>query len=449
MRKRNLLCALLAAALCLSPAGCRAQEPAEPEKVTLTVKTPPIGLGNIPGAGEAEVYDMLTAAAERFQAQYDKYDVEFSISRYDYLDEQAQLADKYGTPEAADIFFAGSWNVPLYVKRGWLVPLDDMITPELRSDVDESIWKQNTVGGKVYTLPYHQLQNTLMVNRTMMQAAGLEEYIPQDDSVAHWSTEEFNLICQRLKESLTDENTFAFMMYAANSQGDSHIMTLLRAYGCPLYDENGNFAVNTPEGIQALAWIKEMDQQGITPKGAENLELLDCVNLFYNQQLAMCEGNLTNLWDARNKGVDVFTANFPDPSGAGFCTASSNGFCVFDNGDETKIQVAKDFLSFLLSDGEAMKYTLGTLPVSKSVTQQYQDEIWMLKAYGENTADTVDNIRGSLNWQGVRDVFYRNINDLLTGEKSPEEAAAAIDESCNTALEQGRASDEESGNKED
>lgn len=122
---------------------------------------------------------------------------------------------------------------------------------------------------------------------------------------------------------------------------------------------------------------------------------------------------------------------------------------MFDNGDETKIQAAKDFLSFLLSDGEAMKYTLGTLPVSKSVTQQYQDEIWMLKAYGENTADTVDNIRGSLNWQGVRDVFYRNINDLLTGEKSPEEAAAAIDESCNAALEQGRASDEESGNKED
>ena len=48
-----------------------------------------------------------------------------------------------------------------------------------------------------------------------------------------------------------------------------------------------------------------------------------------------------------------------------------------------------------------------------------------------------------------RQVFYRNINDLLTGEKSPEEAAAAIDESCNAALEQGRASDEESGNKED
>ena len=438
MGKNSLFCALVALALCFSLAGCQTQKPAEPEKVTLTIKTPPIGLGNIPGVGEAEVYDMLTAAAERFQAQYDRYDVEFAISRYDYLDEQAQLADKYGTPEAADLFFSGSWNVPLYAKRGWLVPLNDMIGEGMRADIDASIWEQNTIDGQAYILPYHQLQNTLMVNRTMMQNAGLEEYIPQDDSVAHWSIEEFNLICQRLTESLSDENTFAFMMYAANNQGDSHIMTLLRAYGCPLYDENGNFTVNTPEGIRALTWIKEMDVQGVTPKGAENLELLDCVNLFYNRQLAMCVGNLTNLWDARKKEIDVFAANFPDLSGAGYCTASSNGFCVFDNGDETKIQAAKDFLRFLFSDEEAMKYTLGTLPVNKSVTERYQDEIWMLKAYGENTSNVVDNIRDSLNWQGVRDVFYRSINDLLSGAKSPEEVAAAIDESCNAALEQGR-----------
>ena len=97
-------------------------------------------------------------------------------------------------------------------------------------------------------------------------------------------------------------------------------------------------------------------------------------------------GNLTNLWDARNKGVDVFAANFPDLSGAGYCTSSSNGFCIFDNGDQNKIQAAKDFLRFLCTDEETMKYTLGTLPVSKSVIKRYQDEIWMLKAYGENTA---------------------------------------------------------------
>lgn len=438
MRKNRLLCALLASALCLPLASCQGQRSAEPEKVTLTIKTPPIGLGTVPDVGEAEVYDMLTVAAQRFKAQYDRYDVEFAISRYDYLDEQAQLADKYGTDEAADIFFAGSWNVPLYVKRGWLVPLDDIISEELRTDIDESIWRQNAIDGRVYTMPFHQLQNTLMVNRAMMEAAGLKAYIPQGDSVAHWSTQDFTLICQRLTESLTDENTFAFMMYAANNQGDSHIMTLLRSHGCPLYDGNGNFTVYTPEGIQALSWLKEMDEKGITPKGAENLELLDCVNLFNNGQLAICVGNLTNLWDARNKGIDLFTANFPDLSGVGYCTASSNGLCVFDNGDEAKIQVAKDFIRFLYTDEEVMKYTLGTLPVNNSIVKRYGDDIWMLKAYGENTQNAVDNIRGNLNWQGVRDVFYLNIRDLLMGTKSPEEVAAAIDERCNAALEQGR-----------
>lgn len=438
MRIKQLLAVLLAGALGFVLTGCQEQKAAEPEKLTLIIKTPPIGLGNIPDKGEAEIYDMLVKAAEGFRAQYDRYDVEFDISRYDYLDEQTQLADKYGTPDAADLFFAGSWNVPLYAKKGWLVPLDDIVDGELRSDIDQSIWKQNSIDGKLYTMPYHQLQNTLMVNRSMMEAAGLEEYIPEPDTVAHWSTEEFNLICRRLEESLTDENTFAFMMYGANNQGDNHIMTLLRAYGCPLYDENGNFAVNTPEGIRALAWIKEMDAQGITPKGAENLELLDCVNLFYNGQLAMCVGNLTNMWDARNRGLDVFAANFPSMSGEGYCTASSNGFCVFDNGDERKIQAAKDFLRYINGDEELMKYTLGTLPVNNSMIETYRSDIWMLKAYGENTSHTVDNVQNNLNWQGVRDVFYTQINRLLAGTKSPAEAAAGIDEMCNAALEQGR-----------
>mgnify|MGYP000008753556 CR=1 FL=1 len=127
MKVKPLLCSLLIVTLSLSLFGCQPDQAVTQEKVTLTIKTPPIGLGNVPGVGEAEVYDMLLAAAERFQSQYDRYDVEFAISRFDYLDEQEQLADKYGTPEAADLFFSGSWNMPLYALQGWLVPLDDII----------------------------------------------------------------------------------------------------------------------------------------------------------------------------------------------------------------------------------------------------------------------------------------------------------------------------------
>ncbi|RGX27451.1 hypothetical protein DWV29_17210 [Enterocloster asparagiformis] len=85
-----------------------------------------------------------------------------------------------------------------------------------------------------------------------------------------------------------------------------------------------------------------------------------------------------------------------------------------------------------------MKYTLGTIPVNNSVIRQYQDEIWMLRAYGENTSHVVNCVQSNRNWQGVRDVFYVQINDLLTGQKTPREAGEAIDAGCNAALEKGR-----------
>lgn len=433
MKKMKTAFFLPAIVLCLSLTGCEAKQEDTIKHITLTLKTTPIGLGTVSGLGEIEVYDLLVAAGEKFAGQYEKYDVDFAVSRYDYLDEKEQLADKYGTDEAADIFYSGSWNTPAYAADGWLVPLDDMIDEKLRGDIEEAIWEQNSIDGHVYIMPFQQLQNTLLVNKEMMEAAGLEEYIPQDNTVAHWSTSEFNTILYTLRDSIQQDNTFTFMMYAANNQGDNHIMTLLQSFGGTLYDEDGRFSVNTQEGIEALTWIKELDEQGITPKGAENMELLDCVNLFYNGQLGICVGNLTNLWDAWNKGLEVFIANFPSMDGKGYCTSSTNGFCVFDNGDEDKIQAAKDFIRFIYTDEELMKYTLGTLPVNRSVMEENAEEIPLLQTYGDNMSNSIDNIRNNREWQSVRDVFYLNIQELLLGTMTPEETAAAIDESCNAA----------------
>ena len=439
--KKKLLYVLLALAVSFSLVVCQSQSSVNkrPKPITIKITTTPIGLGNVPGVGEAEVVDLLEAAAERFNKQYDKYEVTFEFNRYNYTDEKEQLLDKVGTEEAVDLFYAGSWNVSSWAERGLVIPLDDLIDDELRADISETIWKQNTYKGHVYIMPYQQLQNTLAVNTTMMKNAGLDAYIPEPETIAHWSTEEFNTVFAGLKASFTNETTYPFMMYAHNNQGDSHIMTLLQALGGSLYDENGNFAVNTPEGIAALTWLKELDEQGYVPDNAENLEFIDSVNLFYNGQLAICMSNLTNLWDCRNRGLDVFPVNFPSLDGNGYATATSNGFCVFDNGDGEKIQVAKDFIRYIYTDEELMKYTLGTLPVNQSVIDKYGDEIWMLKAYAENAKNLTTIVRfDSPNWQGVREAFYPNIQALLKGILPPAEIAAAIDETCNAALVQGR-----------
>lgn len=87
----------------ISLMGCQPDQKSV-KKIVLTVKTPPIGVGNIPDIGEQEVYDFLKKQKRNLLEQYKEYDVEFKISKFNYQDEKTQLADKYGTDEAVDIF---------------------------------------------------------------------------------------------------------------------------------------------------------------------------------------------------------------------------------------------------------------------------------------------------------------------------------------------------------
>ncbi|MFQ8601234.1 MAG: ABC transporter substrate-binding protein [Oscillospiraceae bacterium] len=217
-------------------------------------------------------------------------------------------------------------------------------------------------------------------------------------------------------------------------------MTLLRAYGGDIFDENGNFAVNTPEGVRALEWLKSLNAQGITPKGAENLDLIANMELFYQGQMAICMGNQVNLNDCRNLyGLDVFLANFPSQDGDGYATGYLNGFTLFDNGNPEVIRVARDFIRFIYSDKDLLRYSLSSTPVLKSYVEEHKNEVWMMQEYSANSSNVVDFLHNTPNWEGVRAAFYPNIQDLYRGTKTPDEVAAAIDESCNAAIAQGRA----------
>ena len=55
-------------------------------------------------------------------------------------------------------------------------------------------------------------------------------------------------------------------------------------------------------------------------------------------KMGICMSNLTNLWDYRDRGMEVFPVNFPSLDGRGYVVATTNGFCVFDNGDTKKFR---------------------------------------------------------------------------------------------------------------
>lgn len=412
--------------------GCRGQE-AEKQQITLRVKLPPLTVANA-DTGIADSYEVLKKAGEEFAAQYKDYDVTVEVVKFGYTEEDEYIAGCFDTEDAVDILFEGYFNMAGYIHTGRVVPLDDIITEEMREDVDDMLWKMSQVDGKTYMLPYYSLQNTLIYNKNLFRQCGLEEYIGEDGTIQSWTPEEWERILSTLAEKLP-EMTYPMLMYAKNDQGDTHIMTLLRSKGSPFFDENGRFHLNTEEGIAALQWIADSYQKGYFPDGCENMEIIDCSDLFTNDQLAIYMANSATSLIIDRDGAGL--VNFPSLDGKGYNTSFVTGFAIFDNGDQEKIQVAKDFLRYFMSDEELMNYAQVGIPASKATIERVSEHIFMQEAYTANASNTVDFTANNPNWRGVRDVFYPHIHELLAGTKTPQEVAEAIDTDCNAAIETG------------
>ncbi len=401
----------------------------EKEQIHLIVKTPALTMSYNDEITES--YDLLKLALDRFAEQYDKADITYDLVRFAYTDVEEYIEGTFDTEDAADIFFEGYFNMATYIHTGRVVPLDDIITDELRSDIDQVIWNQGVIDGRTYMMPYYTLQNTLCYSKELFRQAGLDQYVTDEEVIQSWTLEEWEEILSTLREELPPL-VYPMMMYAKNNQGDTHIMTLLRSHGSSIFDENHNFHLNTEEGIAALTWIKDCYDAGYYPIGAENLEISETTMLRENGQLAI--GHINNTKAKPEFGL----VNYPSVDGKGYATSFVYGFEVFDNGDESRVQAAKDFLTFFYSQDDLMDVSTCGLPVSSAVFERHAGDIYMLKAYQNNVGNVVDFMENNPNWLGVRDRFYTHIYDLLTGERTPEQVAADLDADCNAAIEEGR-----------
>lgn len=430
--KQILAAALLLIILPGSLSGCTSKETMK-KQVTLTIKLPPLTVANAE-TDITDAYDVMVQAGEEFADQYTDADVTLNVVKFAYTDEDEYITGCFDTEDAADVLFEGYFNMAGYIHTGRVVPIDEIITEKIINDIVPSDWEMSQVNGKTYMLPYYSLQNTLIYNKKLFRQCGLEEYIGEDGEIQTWSLEDWETILSTLAGNLP-EMSYPMLMYAKNDQGDTHIMTLLRSRGSSFFDENGHFNLNTEEGIAALQWIADSYKKGYFPAGCENLEFNDCNELFLNDQLAI---HLSNSATANTLDLDTTGfVNFPSKDGKGYITSFVTGFEVFDNGDETRLKAAKSFVSYFLSNEELMNYAQIGIPASTTVTERVSDHIFMQKAYTSNSANTVDFTANNPNWRGVRNVFYMHIHDLLTGNKTPKEVAAAIDTECNAEIEEG------------
>lgn len=427
MKKNRLkAAALLGTAALLS--GCGEKEP-----VSILVKVPSLSMTAVVDSEIRTASEFLTKAADAFEAVHPNARIQ--VMSFEQVKEAENITGCFDTPQAADVLYEGYFNMANYIHSGRVVPLDDIIWDGLREDISDSFWQMSQVDEKTYMMPFLSLQNTYVYNKELFRMAGLDRFLTEEPVIQSWTMAEWDEILAALKEALP-KGTFVMPMYAKNNQGDTHVMTLIRCQGSSFFDENGRFCLNTENGIAGLQWIKDNYDKGYYPSYCENLEISDNTELFYNGQMAFMVGNSAN---TSVISFDYGVVNFPGNEGSGYATSFVTGFSVFDNGDEEKLRLAKEFVKYIYETEPWISCSAGGIPASKAVASQYGKQIPMLEEYYKNNSNVVDFTANNPNWAGVREVFYPHIHKLLTGEETAEEAAKGLDRDCNDAIEKGYA----------
>lgn len=387
-----------------------------------------------------EAYTFLNKVAKDFCTT--NKNISINITQYESARATEELQKSFNTPDSPDIIFASQFNQSTYIHKGVLVPLDDIITPDIRADIPIDLWENCIVDNKTYMIPFITMQNVLCYNQKLFRDCSLDKYCTPKISenqnspkvIQNWSLDEWGEIMDTLHKNLPP-NHYSAMMYSKDNQGDTHIMMFMRAQGSNIFNSDGH--VDLTKTIIPLQWIRDCAKNGYFPPHSDRLCILDNYELFIAGLLGIyiCNASIQKNFDENN--IDYGLVNYPSVEQNGLCTSFDMSFGVVDNGNKKRLKIAKDFIKYIY-ESNWLDYSSGCIPVSKKVAQKYKNELINVAPYLDNKARNVNYTLNSPNWLGVRSIFYKHIIDVLATNKDIAVIAKELEDDMNYQIDSGR-----------
>ncbi len=130
-----------------------------------------------------------------------------------------------------DIVTIGTYEVPIWAKRGWLVPLDGMPKDYDVEDILPTIREGLSLGGKLHAAPFYGESSFTMYRTDLLQKAGLD--MPEEPT---WD------FIKEAAAAITDKNNEVYGICLRGKPGWGENIALLTAmansYGARWFDEN-------------------------------------------------------------------------------------------------------------------------------------------------------------------------------------------------------------------
>ncbi|QSX67612.1 MAG: sugar ABC transporter substrate-binding protein [Dolichospermum sp. DET69] len=380
-------------------------------------------------AGQEAERQTIAAQVERFNQSENDIKVQLTFIPEGSYNSQIQAAAL--SRDLPDILEFDGPFVYNYVWQKNLIPIDNIISPEVKDDLLPSIIEQGTYHHHLYSVGTFDSGLGLYGNRKQLETAGVS--IPKNNTNA-WTVAEFNQVLAKLTEKDPNKDgqvldlklnyggewfTYGFAPIIHSAGG-----SLLRQKGETLEAEG---AINGEKAIQAIAHLQSWLQNNYVDPNLDDAA-------FTSGRVALSwVGHWAYAGYAKALGNDLVLLPLPN-----FGTGSKTGQGSWNWGITSNCKnpkAAMKFLEFLLKPQEvlAMTNANGAVPATKSAIAQsplYQEggPLRLFSAQLLN-GNTVPRPR-TPGYAVVTSAFQQAFNNIRNGvdvEKALKKAAINID----------------------
>ena len=396
-----------------SETGSASLENAKREETELTLWTYPVG-----GWGSGSTVSSMATTFHRAHPE-----IRVSVKVLNYVSGDSEIEEAIGRGEMPDLVFEGPERLTAnWGTRGLMADLSDLWESETAGKIYDSVKAACRYGGSAtdseeayFIYPVCMTTHCMAINRDLFEAAGAWQYI--DEETHTWSTEDFINAVKALRD-YGMENVGA--VYCGGQGGDQGTRALVNnLYSGTFTDaDHTRYMVNSPENIQALELLADMD--GIVFD--DTLQGADEITKFCSGELAMSfcwnvAQEVTQTISNPDLDFDIFPMAFPTNDGEVNLQGGIWGFGIFDKGDEARIEAAKTFIRFMTEDES--QYTQAVLsstfwPV-RDIPSIYENDELMTE-YSIFQQDLGDYYQITPGWTQARTAWWNMLQKIGAGE---------------------------------
>ncbi len=390
---------------------------------------------NTLATGGPIVADLYRALAAQFERQNPGHKVNVAIQPGTSGEQYARYVTLFAAKDTSvDVISIDVIWPATMVAAGWLAPLDQWFVRERRAEYLPGAVAANTIGGKVYGVPWYTDAGLLYYRKDLLEKHGAKVPTTWDELIA---------TSQRIVTAERDPALAGFLFQGARIEALAcFFFEILWGNGGDVLDRAGKVTLDDGKGLAALNLMLDfVRRHRITPAGVSTLPTDDTRVAFQDGRYVFLR-NWTYayaMFQSEGSKVAGKVGIAPLPRGSAGSATTLGGWQLAVSAFSRNKEASWRFVEFLTGrvSQKSMALQLSTVPTRNDI---FEDE--QVKRQAPHYPDMLKAVLGArprpqtAEYPRLSSIVQTNLHAALTGLIPPEEAITRMSREIRSLLGQ-------------